>query len=172
MKWIRQISPAQMHKEFGLYKGGGWNSEMDRCWVDENREYCVTSRILRTEWGKVEHVCITKSGNIVDKWFSANGEREIPLWLSANGEQEIPWAVKMQIKNEIFGEKRLAIEVFPKKNRLVDECDVYHLWVFEKDFELPFGIHSKDKHPAKVNRGYIPFKAEDALAMAERWKKS
>lgn len=150
MKWIQQISPAQMHEQFGMYQEGGWNAEMDRCWIDEDRQFCVTSRLIRTEWGKVEHVCIVKSGYIGD------------LWLSSGGERDIPWSVKMQIKNEIFGEKRLAIEVYPKKNRLVDVCDAYHLWVFEKAFELPFGIHPKDKHPARVKRGYIPFNLADA----------
>ena len=32
-------------------------------------------------------------------------------------------------------------------------ADCYHLWVFEKGFELPFGIHPKDKKAPLVNRG-------------------
>ena len=32
-------------------------------------------------------------------------------------------------------------------------ADCYHMWVFEKGFELPFGIHPKDKKTAPVNRG-------------------
>ncbi len=62
--------------------------------------------------------------------------------------------VKQQIKNEIFGEKRLAIEVFPKQKNLVDVQDVYHLWVFPKDFDLPFGIHPiRDKQCKVISRG-------------------
>ena len=59
----------------------------------------------------------------------------------------------MQIKNELFGEDRFAIEVYPKQDRLVDVTDVYHLWVFNKKFEMPFGIHPKEYHKA-ANRGY------------------
>lgn len=32
-------------------------------------------------------------------------------------------------------------------------ADCYHMWVFEKGFELPFGIHPKDKKTTPVNRG-------------------
>ena len=112
---------------------------MDRCWMSSDG-FQVTSRILSTEWGKVEHAAIL----VVDKdnWFSSNGERDIP------------WSVKQQIKNELFGEKRLAIEVFPKQKNLVDVLDVYHLWVFPKDFDLPFGIHPvRDKQCRVMSRG-------------------
>ena len=51
----------------------------------------------------------------------------------------------MQIKNELFGEKRAAIEVYPSQDRLVDAADTYHLWVFEKGFKMPFGIHPRDE---------------------------
>ena len=67
----------------------------------------------------------------------------------------------MQIKNELFGEKRLAIEVFPTQDRLVDVCDCYHLWVFEKGFQLPFGIHPRDKKTVTVNRGSTRVRAID-----------
>ena len=51
----------------------------------------------------------------------------------SDGSGDIPWAVKMEIKNDLFGEKRVAVEAFPTQDRLVDVCDCYHLWVFEKD---------------------------------------
>lgn len=144
-KWIETLSPAQLHDQFGLYHDGGWNSQMDRCWIDDKRTYCVTSRLLRTDLGKVEHVCITRHTDDIKNCFSSDGSRDIP------------WSEKMRIKNELFGEKRLAVEVFPTQKRLVDVCDCYHLWVFEKGFELPFGIHPKDKQPKPVRRGYLNF---------------
>ena len=67
---------------------------------------------------------------------------------------DIPWSVKQEIKNELFGSNRTAIEVFPKDKNLVDVVDVYHLWIFSKDFEMPFGIHpTKDKQPRTIQRG-------------------
>lgn len=133
--WKEVISPAQLHKEFGVYKGI-WMPQMDRCWMSDDGIQ-VTSRLLNTEWGKVEHAAIT-----------------VPGTLSCNGEYELPWSVKQGIKNELFGENRLAIEVYPKQRNLVDVMDVYHLWVFPKGFDLPFGIHpTRDKQARWINRG-------------------
>ena len=92
---------------------------MDRCW-ESNDGYNVMSRLLNTKWGKVEHVTIIKISD-------SN---------SSDGSRDIPWRIKQEIKNELFGENILAIEVFPTDDMLVDECDVYHLWVFDKNFEL------------------------------------
>ena len=138
--WKETISPALMHETLGVYQGA-WMPQMDRCWMSDDG-YQVTSRILITDWGKVEHVAIT---------HNANGDNE----LSQHGERDIPWSIKQEIKNELFGEKRLAIEVFPEESKKVDVMDVYHLWVFPKGFSLPFGIHpTKDKQCKVVNRGY------------------
>ena len=61
--------------------------------------------------------------------------------------------MKQQIKDELFGENRFAIEVFPKQKNLVDVCDVYHLWVFDKKVDMPFGI-SRSEYQKAINRGY------------------
>ena len=45
--------------------------------------------------------------------------------------------------------------------------DIYHLWVFPKDFELPFGIHpTRDKQAKTVKRG-VP---QDPTQLAENFK--
>ena len=144
MKWIETITPKQAVEELGM-PYHGWMREMDRAWISDDAHYSVMSRLLRTEWGKVEHVTIT----------AAEGVGQ------SDGSGDIPWAVKMQIKNELFGEKRLAIEVFPTQDRLGDVCDCYHLWVFEKGFQLPFGIHPRDEKPMVVNRGSTRVRAVD-----------
>ena len=138
MNFIKAIPPKLLRDKFGIYKGGnriGWNGEMDRCWIDNDANICVTSRLIRTKYGNVEHVCISKGLGTND------------------GSGEVPWAVKMQIKNELFGENRFAIEVYPKQKNLVDDSDVYHLWVFDKKMEMPFGIARKEYQKA-INRGY------------------
>ena len=137
--WKEVISPKYMHDTMGIYNGV-WMPQMDRCWLSDDG-YQVTSRLLITEWGKVEHAAISYVG----------GKDAAPTF---NGENDIPWAVKQQIKNEVFGEKRLAIEVFPAEDNKIDVMDIYHLWVFPKNFKLPFGIHpKKDKQCRVVNRG-------------------
>lgn len=133
MGWIKAVPPKMAHDLLGVYHGQ-WMPEMDRCWIREEDGVCVSSRLLRTEWGKVEHVTITRGA----------------LY---QGPADISWAEKQQIKNELFGEDRVAVEVYPRTDRLVDVMDVYHLWVFEKHFKLPFGIHPKEYQRA-INRGY------------------
>ena len=52
----------------------------------------------------------------------------------------ILWADKQALKNEIIGPHRLAIEVFPPESELVDQAEVFHLWVLPDGFKLPFGL--------------------------------
>ena len=118
---------------------------MDRYW-ESNDGFAVSSRQIRTAWGTVEHVAINRM----------NGNS-----------RDVPWAIKQQIKDELFGSRRVAIEVYPSQKNLVDACDVYHLWVLPKDFVLPFGIHpTRDPQGKPVERGY-DFSLEDAVAWTE-----
>lgn len=113
-KWIQKPSPKS------LRQGTGWLGQMNRCYLYEHK-YCAMTREIDTIWGKVIHCCFRN--------------------LEGN---DIPWAEKQWIKDSLFGNDRLAIEVFPAQSRLVDEANMYHIWVFEKGFELPFGIHKND----------------------------
>lgn len=133
--WKETIPPKFLHDTYGVYRGS-WMPQMDRCWMSDDGIQ-VTSRLLMTEWGKVEHAAITLTDGF-----------------TVNGEGDLPWSTKMEIKNELFGEDRLAIEVYPKVKNLVDVMDVYHMWVFPKDFSLPFGIHpTRDRQAKWINRG-------------------
>lgn len=133
-KWIKCIPPKEMHERFGVYQGV-WMPQMDRYWESDDG-LSVMSRLLKTKWGQVEHVTIK---SLVGGIWSG----------------DIPWAVKQEIKDELFGIRAAAIEVFPAKKHLVDVCDVYHLWVLPKGFEIPFGIHPyKDPQCEPVERGY------------------
>lgn len=100
-------------KECGV--GSGWFGEMDRAY--QNGKYAVMVRTIDTPFGKVDHACI----------------RNVP-------NTDIPWAEKQKIKNELFGKERVAVEVFPKESELVDEANMYHLWVFPEGYSLPFGL--------------------------------
>lgn len=147
MTWIKAIPPKMVQDKFGVYHGQ-WMPEMDRCWIRKEDGCCVSSRLIRTSWGKVEHVTITRR----DPKLPAN-------IVTNNGTGELTWAEKQQIKDELFGADRVAIEVFPAEDRMVNTADVYHLWVFDKHFKIPFGIHPKEYIPA-VNRGYSMTKTE------------
>lgn len=118
-RWIEKPSPKSMRK------GSGWFGQMNRSYT-YNGEYAAITREINTEWGRMIHCAFRNK----------NGT-------------EISWKEKQWLKDSLFGEDRVAIEVFPQKDRLVDAANMYHIWVFEKGFELPFGIHDKDKSERK-----------------------
>ena len=137
--WHKSIPMKKLHEELGLYKGV-WSSQMDRYW-ESSDGYTVSSRQIRTPIGTVEHLAIERIGG-----------------------GDIPWAVKQEIKDELFGSRSVAIEVFPAKKNLVDVADVYHLWVLPKDYQLPFGIHpTREPQGSPVQRGY-DFNMDDVLS--------
>lgn len=142
--WIKAVPPKMLQDQFGIYQGH-WQPEMDRCWIRKEDGVMVCSRLIRTEMGNVEHVTITRG--------SVNGS------LSCDGSAGFSWAEKQEIKDELFGNNREAVEVYPSVDRLIDVADVYHLWVFDKKYRLPFGIHQKEYRKA-INRGYSMTKAE------------
>lgn len=41
------------------------------------------------------------------------------------------WQDLYRIKNELFGDERVAIEVYPKKSELIDTHNFYWLWVLD-----------------------------------------
>ena len=133
-KWYKCIPPKKLQEVAEVYVGI-WMPQMDRYWESDDG-FNVMSRAIKTEWGIVEHVTIERSGN------GLNGG-------------DIPWRVKQEIKDELYGIRATAIEVFPAKKNLVDAADVYHLWVLPKDFKLPFGIHPyRDTQCDPVERGF------------------
>ena len=134
-KWIKCIPPKKVQEEFGNVYQGTWMPQMDRYWESDDG-LSVMSRLLKTKWGQVEHVTI--KAMVGGMWSG-----------------DIPWALKQEIKDELFGIRAAAIEVFPAKKHLIDVADVYHLWVLPKGFEIPFGIHPfKDPQCEPVERGY------------------
>ncbi|HGF7409603.1 TPA: hypothetical protein QFT53_000878 [Enterococcus faecium] len=97
----------------------GWVAEMDRGYTDGS--FAVLVRTVETEeYGPVLHAAIRNIENT-----------------------DIPWREKQRIKNELFGEEREAIEFFPKMSELIDEANMYHLWVFPSNIQLPLGLTEK-----------------------------
>lgn len=61
---------------------------------------------------------------------------------SLSGERPTWWEAQ-EIKNTIAGESKQAVEIYPPQNEVVDEADMYHLWVLNNP--LPFSIF--EQHP-------------------------
>lgn len=61
------------------------------------------------------------------------------------GVTDITWAERQRIKNELFGRERTAVEVMPPESELVDEANMYHLWVMPVGYVLPFTLAQRKR---------------------------
>jgi len=98
--------------------GQDWLGEVRR--VAENGIFTVLIRPVPTPWGLVEHLAISTGGG------------PTPLWPE-----------KQRIKDTLLGRPRVAVEVFPAHEDIVDGAPMTHLWVLPPEVILPFGLHLK-----------------------------
>lgn len=64
-------------------------------------------------------------------------------WLSIKRNDNAPihnWQHLQQIKNDVCGEEKEALELYPAMSRIVDAENRYHLWVFPKGSITDFGF--------------------------------
>jgi len=52
----------------------------------------------------------------------------------ADGQPIRAWRLLQDIKNEVAGKDRVAIEVYPAESEVTDTANVYHLWVFPEGY--------------------------------------
>lgn len=109
---------ANHQKASAIFGGsGGWARMSHTVW--RNRWCCVMVRtVANTALGvNVEHASFRTAMNA-----------------------ELSWPEKQRIKDELFGPDRMAVEVYPRTSQLVDEADMYHLWIFPEGFSFDFGL--------------------------------
>jgi hypothetical protein len=74
---------------------------------------------------------------IVERWELPlkAGSFESRLAIKRTDRQPIrSWRVLQDIKNEIAGRERIAVEIYPAESRVIDTANIYHLWVFEEGY--------------------------------------
>ena len=57
---------------------------------------------------------------------------------------EPPWRDLQRIKSEVVGPGFEAVQVCPKEHHLMDQADMYHLFVLPLEWPLPFGLHREN----------------------------
>jgi hypothetical protein len=71
-----------------------------------------------------------------DAFFQVNIQRH-------DGQPCREWRHLQQIKNELFGPKHEAVELYPAEDRLVDISNEYHLWVHaDPSYRFPIGFQN------------------------------
>lgn len=59
-----------------------------------------------------------------------------------NGSGKEPsWQELQRIKNELMGPDREAVQCYPRAADVIDQADMYHLFVLPLGWPLPFGLH-------------------------------
>lgn len=90
--------------------GRSWAAEFTE--VRKNSVFSVLVRdIVGTDGGTYTHLAIS----------SLSGTR--PTWWEAQ-----------RIKNELAGDDAVAVEVYPPQAEVVDDADMFHLWVLPRPF--------------------------------------
>jgi len=84
-----------------------------------NDFYSVQVYHVETDWGQVTHAIVRE-----------------------HEEREPPWRDLQRIKNELFGSERVAVQVYPRVTEVVDQANLYHLWLLPVGMSLPFGLHT------------------------------
>lgn len=54
------------------------------------------------------------------------------------------WRHFQEIKNQLCGLEREAVELYPAESRLTDTSNKYHLWVAPSGYRFPFGFQTRD----------------------------
>jgi hypothetical protein len=53
------------------------------------------------------------------------------------------WRDLQEIKNQLCGDEREALEIYPAESRLVDTANQYHLFVMPEGDSVPFGFEDR-----------------------------
>ena len=121
-------------------------------------------RLAKKPWQKwehrdipVEHQLRPKLTNVVEKWrrecslnnrysvqvsdYSSAWGNIVHLWIRRHdGAMPNSWSDMQRVKNELIGLDRVAVEIFPPQDDLVDQANMAHIWVLPEDFVLPFTL--------------------------------
>ena len=81
-------------------------------------------------------------------WESAQrlsaSEIQHPIMIRHNTGNAIhSWSDIQRIKNDLFGEEAHAVEYYPKVSELVDDKNIYHVWILEPEYKAPFSFGYK-----------------------------
>lgn len=101
----------------GVPGGRGWTRDIRAAWA--NNLYAV----------------------LIRPFVADDGEEVIHLAIRTASNLEPPWRDMQRIKNEICGVEATAVQVMPPESELIDEADMYHMWVLS--YRLPFTLAYK-----------------------------
>ena len=86
-------------------------------------------------------------------------------------EDMITWNAKYMIKTMLFGKDCAGVEIYPTDRDFVDDGH-YHMFIFDEEVDIPFGIHPDEvKYMKPVNRGIYMLNQAELIELQEVMKR-
>lgn len=85
----------------------------------------------------IKKALVSKSASVQISYFEHPIFGKVEhLWIRRHDSKPMGWSQLQRIKNEVSGSDKMAVQVFPKESNLIDQANMYHLWVFENEFGI------------------------------------
>lgn len=100
--------------------------------------------------------CESVSFEAMRHWELGKYKKEHIMWsksLERKGEEPF-YGEKLQILHDVGVWKKVALEVFPPVNELVDRENFYHMWEFENLSSLHVDTHPIFSHPNRFTKKF------------------
>lgn len=107
-------------------------------WEDKTLDFVL---LLKSEGRPTDKILFFKKNSIYTVQAFRYGENIVFGIRRHDQGTNVGWADKQRVKNELFGPNVQAIEFFPPESELVDDANIYWLWI-PKD--LLTGFHLRD----------------------------
>ena len=120
-KWKKIKFPEQ-------FRGDTWNMQMSAWIYNGEMNFSVRKREFICKLGTMKHITIKK--------ISKENLKTCNFFDSV----EPDYVEKIWIRQLVGEEKRDMLEVFPRKTRLIDAANLYHIWFLPEDYQFPFSI--------------------------------
>ena len=96
------------------------------CWYSADGKY----KVAKVDAEQGDYNAVVHMPDITITWLSIR---------MLNNDHLCDWREFQEIKNDLCGKEREAIEIYPSESRLVDEANTFHLWVLPEGMSSPFG---------------------------------
>ncbi len=109
--WLKYTPEAYL-KLLRSIRGPSFTADFrgyDAIWVN-SRFLAVVAHRIDPMFGEIDHVMVQ----------------------NAKGGKDVMWADLQSIKNDLFGEERVALQVFPAESNLVNKTHTYHIHVLSE----------------------------------------
>lgn len=124
---LREVQPEEINPKLAEVRGALGVEPPDEVWINNRYQVVV---------------------DFVESSDDRHDDRDIPkeqklAHLSIHSHDRGPmrnWRHLQQIKNEVCGEERFGVEVFPAESLLVDTSNEYHLFVLPEGETMGFGL--------------------------------